>query len=156
VLALLQRLSKPREAAPDHDAMPLGCGSRTRLLLTPFVSDFPRMRFSFARRVPNANRLPRRRGEFFGRGPQLVWGRSPRPAGREAHLRRRVRVRRASVHCAFRTTSADEYSAIQKQQSLSYRFRVSPPGSFSGKKSCRALPCDCQNYAQSDRKSISP
>src|SRR6266576_1676792 len=32
------------------------------------------MRFTLARRVPNANRLPRRRGEFFGRGPQLVWG----------------------------------------------------------------------------------
>ena len=32
------------------------------------------MRFTLARRVPNANRLPRRRGKFFGRGPRLVWG----------------------------------------------------------------------------------
>src|SRR6266496_7096 len=32
------------------------------------------MRFTLARRVPNANGLPRRRGKCVGRGPQLAWG----------------------------------------------------------------------------------
>ena len=46
-------------------------------------------------------RLPRRRGKFFGRGPQLVWGEESKPAGREANFLRRACVRRASVLCAF-------------------------------------------------------
>jgi hypothetical protein len=94
--------------------------ARSTRILAPLGSHLPR-------RVPNANRLPRRRGKCFGRGPQLAGGSSPRPRGREANLQRRACVRRASC---FGHSAWVAYRRSTRERKADQRFS---PASTAGR-----------------------
>lgn len=122
------------------------------------------MRFTLARRVPNANRLPRRRGSFLEGAHSSSGGRSPKPGGREANLQRRACVRRASVLlCVRRGTHTENRPGAEGQLTKGWkragcdvelRSNRAVRSIFAGAKKRPVLDVAVQSWAIQKRKQL--